>query len=334
MSDLNANSVKPSFAVSIILAAIKKMRPIFLWGAPGLGKSSIVEQVAASLQMQLMVVLGALLDPVDLVGVPSVKDGKTCWNVPGWLPTEGKGILFLDELSNSSEAVQNALLQLVLTRRLGDYVLPEGWLIVAAGNRITDGTFSRRLSKALGSRFATHIDLVADLDDWCRWAVSADLRPEVIGFVRLRPDLLHAFDPKAKGNSFPCPRTWETVSNFVDELPKELELAFFSGTLGDGAAAEFCGFLRVYRDLPNLDAVLLDPDNAQVPTNASVQYAMCGAMSRKVSEANASRAFSYMSRLPVEFQVVWLRDAMRYTPALCATKEFTKWIVQHGDLLN
>jgi hypothetical protein len=335
MNTMHSNSVKPSQAVAILLAAIKQTLPVFLWGAPGLGKSSIVKQVADSLSMGLIDIRAALLDPVDLMGVPSVRDGETRWNVPSWLPKSGKGVLFLDELSNASDAVQNALLQLVLDRRLGDYVMPEGWVIVAAGNRITDGTFSRKLSKALGSRFATHLEVVADLEDWCKWAVTdGQIAAEVVGFVRLRPDLLHQFDPKAQGNSFPCPRTWEMTSRFVGQLPKELELAFFSGTLGDGAAAEFTSFLRIYRDLPNLDAAMLDPDSFTAPTNPSVLYAICGAMSRKTSPDNSSRAFKVMEKLPVEFQVVWLRDTIRATPALCSSKEFTAWVVKHGDLLS
>jgi len=331
---MNANALKPTEIAATVKLCIKKARPLFLWGAPGLGKSSIVQQAAEALDLPVIDIRAALLDPVDLLGVPNVRDGKTFWNVPNWLPQSGSGVLFLDELSNANEAVQNALLQLVLDRKIGDYQLPDGWAIVAAGNRVTDGTFSRKLSKALGSRFATHLELAVDLDDWCKWAIGNDVKPEVIGFVRLRPDLLHSFDPKAAGNSFPCPRTWATVSDFVGELSPSTELAFFSGTLGDGAAAEFTAFLRIYRDLPNLDAAMMNPDSFECPDNVSVKYAIAGAMTRKTTPDNASRAFALMSKLPTEFQVVWLRDLSDLNPAITNCPEFTSWIIQNGDLLS
>lgn len=329
-----ANTVKPSVASSLLATALKKNRPIFLWGAPGVGKSAIVRQAAESMGLALVDIRAVLLDPVDLRGVPSIEDGITRWNPPVFLPTEGEGVLFLDELPQAPESVQSALLQLVLDRRLGEYRLPDGWRIVAAGNRVTDGTFSRKLSKALGSRFATHLDVAVDLDDWCRWAVENQIEPEILGFVRFRPDLLHSFDAKAAGNSFPCPRVWAEVSGFVGELPPDGELAFFSGALGDGPAAEFTSFLRIYRNLPNIDGILLNPDDAEVPDDPSVLYALCGAMSRKVTVDNASRAFAYMNRLPVEFQVVWLKDTTRTNSKIVTTKEFTAWAVKNGDLLS
>jgi hypothetical protein len=262
-----------------------------------------------------------------------VEKGTTRWNPPNFLPTEGEGVLFLDELSQAPDSVQSSLLQLVLDRRLGEYCLPEGWRILAAGNRVTDGTFSRKISKALGSRFATHLELAVDLDEWCAWAIDNQVPSEIIGFLRLRPDLLHHFDAKAQGNSFPCPRVWANVGQFLGKLPFEAELPFFAGALGFGAAAEFTSFLQIYRDLPDIEAIMLDPDQSAVPDEPSVLYALCGAMSRKITSDNTSPAFRYMRRLPSEFQVVWLRDALQAEPKLAASTEFSSWARDNGDLL-
>lgn len=326
-------TVKPSLAIAILKSGLGVNVPMFLWGPPGIGKSQIVAQVAADLSLPLIDVRAVLLDPVDLRGIPSVEQGATRWNPPVFLPTEGEGVLFLDELSQAPDAVQSSLLQLVLDRKLGEYRMPDGWRILAAGNRVTDGTFSRKISKALGSRFATHLELAVDLDEWCSWAVANDVPAEIISFLRLRPDLLHHFDPKAQGNSFPCPRVWANVGRFMGKLPREAELPFFAGALGFGPAAEFTSFLQVYRDLPDIEAIMLDPDTAEVPREPSVLYALCGAMSRTVTKGNVSRAFRYMKRLPAEFQVVWLRDALQADPGLATTREFFGWAKDNADLL-
>ncbi len=156
---------------------------------------------------------------------------------------------------------------------------------------------------------------------------------EIIGFLRLRPDLLHDFDPKAQGNSFPCPRVWASVGRFMGKLPVEAELPFFAGALGFGAAAEFTSFLQIYRDLPDVESIMLNPDKSEVPEEPSVLYALCGAMSRQITTDNAAPAFRYMKRLPTEFQVVWLRDALQAQPKLATSKEFSSWAKDNGDLL-
>jgi len=326
-------TVKPSLAIAILKVGLNVNVPMFLWGPPGIGKSQIVAQVASELKLPLIDIRAVLLDPVDLRGVPSVDRGTTRWNPPNFLPTEGEGVLFLDELSQAPDSVQSSLLQLVLDRRLGEYCMPEGWRILAAGNRVTDGTFSRKISKALGSRFATHLELAVDLEEWCAWAIANQVPSEIIGFLRLRPDLLHHFDAKAQGNSFPCPRVWANVGQFLGKLPVEAELPFFAGALGFGPAAEFTSFLKIYRDLPDIESIMLDPDNSEVPEEPSVLYALCGAMSRGISVDNATPAFRYMRRLPAEFQVVWLRDALQAEPKLAVSGEFSSWARDNGDLL-
>ena len=333
------NTLRFSDAAIIVDSCVEQKRPCFIWGAPGLGKSAMINGIADRRRekdpaYQLLDIRASMLDPVDGMGVPEVRNGRTYFNPPGWLPDDGDGIIFLDELSNAPDSVQHMLLQLVLDRRLGSYSLPDGWAIVAAGNRISDGTFSRKLSKALGSRFATHIELVVDLDDWCKWAIDAGVKPEFIAFLRLRPDLLHCFDPKDTGESFPCPRTWESASRMYGTIPERLELPYLTGTLGDGPATEVVAFLRTFREMPNLDAAMINPASFEPPESPAMLYAICGAMAHKANKDNAGGAFAIMEKLPVEFQVLWLRDALILKRGLPETPEFTRWIVKNGELLT
>ena len=344
-----ANVVNIDQMMEIAKACFAEKEPFAVWSSPGIGKSMGLCQVATEVfnptgdrpvEDYFIDVRASLLDPVDLRGIPKVIDGITHWCPPVFLPLEGQErfdrgcVLFLDELTQAPKSVQSALLQLINDGQIGEAKLHPAVVIVAAGNRVTDGTFSEKLSKAVGTRFATHLELVPDLDKWCKWAIRNNVAPEVIAFNRLRPELHNAFDPKALGNSFPCPRIWAKVSKFVNKLAKDTALPFFSGALGDGPAAEFMSFLRLYGTMPNLDEVLLHPATADVPTDPSVLYAVAGAMARKVTKDNARRAFTYMKRLSVEFQTVWLRDAVQINPDLYRVPEFNEWAIENAELLK
>lgn len=276
-----------------------------------------------------------LLDPVDLRGIPSIVDGRTRWHVPEFFPRDGRGILFLDEVNAAPQLVQAALYQLVLDRRLGEYALPAGWSIMAAGNRETDRAVVSRMSSALGSRFCPHIEVEVDLKDWIAWALGAGVAMEVIAFIRWRPGLLHVFDPSKNERTFPCPRTWEFVSDFLKAGPApEYEFDLYSGIVGEGAASEFVGFLRVYRSLPDLDEIERAPESARVPSESevSVLYAVAGALARRASVQNFGAVLKYAGRLPAEFGVVLVRDAERLHPEVKKTRAYVEWQSAHSEI--
>jgi hypothetical protein len=323
--------VKPSAIASSIETLIRIRRPGFIWGPPGVGKSDVVGQVAKKNRLRLLDVRAVLFDPVDLRGLPYIAKGLTHWSQPDLLPRDGEGILFLDELPQATALVQNACLQLVLDRKLGEYTLPDGWTIIAAGNRETDRAHTTKLSSALSSRFR-HFDFEVDLDDWTKHALAAGFETEVVAFCRFRPALLHAFDAKAR--TFPCPRTWEfTSENLAAGPAKEIEYDLAVGTVGQEAAAEFMGFLRVFRRLPNPDAVMMNPTKAEVPTDPATLYALAGALARKCSTANFDRAIQYADRMPKEFGVLLVRDAIARTPDLQNTRPFIEWASRNADVL-
>ena len=192
--------MKPS-AVSRALRAlvIQEEQPVFIWGSPGTGKSAVVNQLAAELEIALRDIRALLLDPVDLRGLPFIgKDGRSQWATPHFLPQDGEGILFLDELNAAPAMVQASCYQLVLDRRLGEYTLPGGWAIVAAGNRDSDRAATTRMPTPLRNRFV-HIDFEVDVQEWSEWAIKANVGPEVIAFIRFRPELLSAFDRVMRG---------------------------------------------------------------------------------------------------------------------------------------
>jgi hypothetical protein len=352
--------MKPSLVKCELLCSVRAGRPAFLWGPPGVGKSMIVRQVSDLLyaaeyglkvdgagrvfcddgapvpsRPYLVDLRAVLLDPVDLRGIPSIVDGRTRWHVPEFFPRSGRGMLFLDEVNAAPPLVQAALYQLVLDRRLGEYLLPDGWSIMAAGNRETDRAVVSRMSTALGSRFG-HVDVDVDVPDWIAWALGAGLAPEVIAFIRWRGmDLLHAFDPAKNLRTFPCPRTWEFVSDFLKVGPSpEFEFELYSGLVGEGAASEFVGFLRIYRRLPDPRSIIKGPATAPVPAESevSVLYALTAALSRLATVDNFAAIVQYADRLPGEFGVVLVRDAEELHPEIKKTRAYVDWHSAHSEI--
>jgi hypothetical protein len=326
--------LKPSQIKLSLLAAIKARRPVFLWGPPGVGKSQVVAQVAAEGGLDLIDVRAVLLDPVDLRGLPHINgDGQAHWAIPDFLPKDGQGIMFLDELNAAPPLVQAACYQLILDRKLGEYTLPDRWSILAAGNRETDRAVTSRMSSALANRFI-HLNFDVDLQDWIEWALSNGIMIEVVAFIRFRPGLLHVFDPQRNERSFPSPRTWEYVSDVLQVRPDhDVEFELISGIVGDGAAAEFMGFLKIYRDLPDPDGVLVDPQGSPVPSDPSALYAISGALARKSSSSNYGRVMQYAARLPQEFGVLIVRDSVKLNPEVQKTKAFIQWSSDNSAVL-
>src|SRR5258708_3237741 len=316
-------------ALRILVAA---RQPVFVWGGPGIGKSAVIRELAEALKVTLQDVRALLLDPVDLRGLPFLRsDGRSKWATPDFLPKDGEGILFLDELNAASAMVQAACYQLVLDRKLGEYTLPEGWAIIAAGNREADRAVTTRMPTPLRNRF-THVNFEVDVQEWCEWAIQADICAEVIAFIRFKPDLLSAFDRDA--NAFPSPRSWEFVSRILKSAPsREIEHELFAGTIGDGAATDFSAFLRTFRDLPNIDAILLNPHREPVPDNAAAQYAVASALAHYSSETNFDRVCTYLERMPTEFSVLCVRDASLKQPAVRNTPGYTKWAIANHHVI-
>lgn len=320
--------MKASAVSRALQILVNARQPVFLWGGPGLGKSSVVRQLAQSLAVPLQDVRALLLDPVDLRGLPFLgNDGRSKWATPEFLPRDGEGILFLDELNAAPAMVQASCYQLVLDRKLGEYALPDGWSIIAAGNRDSDRAATTRMPTPLRNRFV-HLEFEVDTQEWSEWAIQAGARPEVIAFLRFRPELLSAFDRDA--TAFPSPRSWEFVSRILETGPeRSIEHELFAGAVGAGAATEFSAFLRMFRELPSIDAILLNPQSEPVPDSANAQYAIASALARCASDTNFDRVCQYLDRMPTEFSVLCVRDATLREPAVRHTSGYVKWAVQN-----
>lgn len=326
--------MKPSQISTALANLIQIHQPTFLWGPPGIGKSQVVRQTAVSMGLDLIDIRAILLDPVDLRGIPKIsEDGTSTWCAPSFLPRRGAGILFLDELNAAPPLVQAACYQLILDRRLGEYALPDGWAIIAAGNREQDRAVTHRMPSALANRFV-HIDFSVDHEEWLSWATENDLAREVISFIRFRPKLLHDFDPERAGKAFPSPRSWEFVSRLVRS---KMEMALLSelvtGAVGKGAAAEFTGYVKIRHRLPDPHAILADPNRAEIPSDPAVLFALCELLAQSADAQTMDALLSFASRLPDEFSVLLIREAVRENNRIVETGGFVRWAEEHADVL-
>lgn len=327
--------MRPSHVMQAISACAAINRPLFIWGPPGVGKSDCVRQAASALGITVCDFRAALRDAVDIMGLPAARfesvagaDGEThdvgvtYYNLPAGLPRSGAGLLFLDEMNSAPPATQAALYQLVLDRRVGDYVLPEGWRIVAAGNRQNDRGVVHRMPDPLVDRFV-HVDFEPQLDDWCNWALSSAVAPEVVAFIRFRPGLLHSHDTTRQCHAFATPRGWADVSLLLGV--RDIEAELIRGRVGDGAASEFLAFLKLYRSMVSPDAVLLNPLTVEVPQNVGVLYALAEALARRATVNNIGAVLTYARRIPHEYAQALVSSMTRLQPALCNTHEFIAW---------
>jgi hypothetical protein len=309
-------------------------RPAFVQGSPGVGKSQTFRQVADKLGIGLIDLRLSQFDRVDLSGVPYIENGATKWAIPDFWPREGAGIILFDEYNAAPREMQPVSYQVFLDRRLGDWVMPEAWVPFAAGNLETDRAITNKTSTAWNNR-VTHLLYEVHLDDWCKWAVENDLPPQLIAFIRFRPNLLHQFDPNAAEKAFPSPRTWEFVGDIIKAKPcAAIEHELFRGTIGTGAAAELSGFLRIWRQLPSIDGILMNPQTAAVPDDPATLFAVAGALARRAGDKNFDRVMTYANRMPKEWATYLVKDAIRRDADLQQTAAFIKWASVNADIMG
>ena len=262
-----------------------------IWGPPGIGKSSIVAQLAEAHGLGLVDVRLSQLAPTDLRGLPVPVDGMAQWYPPEFLPQEGQGILFMDELNMAPPAVQGIAQQLILDRRVGNYQVPDGWFIWAAGNRKEDRASVFDMPAPLANRFV-HLPVQPDYESFRQYALAKGFHEQILAFLAFRSSLLFQFETKEP--AWPSPRSWEMASQLH---ASDLAVA---PAIGEATAGEFDAFLALYQSLPDLDAVLAGTgSDLPFPEEPSVAYAATVGLSLRAQDAEQGlRAFRWLAAQP------------------------------------
>lgn len=259
---------------------------------------------------------------VSLIGKPS---STVTWSVTG----KADAILALEEFNSAPPSVMAAAYQLILDRRLGDYCVPDGVMLLAMGNRDSDKGVTFKLPKPVANRFV-HIEMVEHIEDWLGWSVMAGIHPDIVGYLARWPSKLLDFQPNSPVHSFATPRSWEMVSKIVSQTPApaaEVVRALVCGAIGTAIGTEFLLHREFMEDMPDAQSILdgrttrFRPKNAQHATQIAYSTAIqllyllkeknAETADRKQWCEQADRALAYMmSFFAPEVVVVAMRIGM------------------------
>jgi hypothetical protein len=321
--------------------------PVMLWGPPGVGKSQMVAQVAARHGARVTDIRLSQMEPSDLRGIPFRVGDLVEWAIPAILPDARRhgpaGILFLDEINAAPPSVSAAAYQLILDRRLGEYQVPPGWIIIAAGNRQGDRGVTYTMPAPLANRFA-HFEVETHLDDWVAWAYRNRIDERVIAFLRFRPERLFDFDPAHNPVAFPSPRSWEfahrALQKFVDH--REILLGGLQACVGPAAGLELHAFIENLDRMPDLEAILRG-EEVPIPKEIDLQYAVASALVGKAIRAQETpeavtvigHILDFAARLrPREMGVMLVSDLHRAIGnSLFSVPRFTQWAQAVADVM-
>ncbi len=344
--------MRPSHIAAILereleAAVSSEHTPVMLWGPPGVGKSRIIADLARRHGVPLIDLRLSQLEPTDLRGIPFRAGDRVEWSVPAMLPDRerhgDRGILFLDEITSAPPTVAAAAYQLILDRRLGEYQVPEGWAIFAAGNRPGDRGVTYVMPAPLANRF-THYEVEPHLDDWVAWAHAHGIDPRIIGFLRFRPDLLFDFDLARHPIAFPSPRSWEYAHRALVKFDKAeaLLLDALQACVGASAGIELKAFIDAMERMPDLEAIL-DGRAEQVPDEVDLQYGVAAALVRRAVQASRGpdarrvlgNILKYATAFPQrELGVMLVTDMHRSVGRpLIDLPEFSEWANSITDLV-
>ena len=297
-------------------------------GPPGIGKSQIVAQVGKELGAEVFDLRANLFDPVDVRGglkLVEQPDGtyRTKYGIPEDYPDpnyEGTVILNLEELNTAVKATMNALLQLVLDRRIGAYHLPRNTIIVATGNRIWDRAAVNEMPTSLKDRMA-HYTLQPNIDDWTTWAIKNNIDESIISFLRFAPQNLHNMDPYQ--DAFPTPRAWEKLNAKLPFMVNPFITC--AGSVGVGTAVEYLAHKEIYEDLPDLDKLIKSPHNAKTFDNTALNWAITTGLVLKTTLTNLKQVIKYIKRMPEEYASYYFKIAIQHEPLIAQSEAFQKW---------
>lgn len=279
-------------------------------------------------------------DPVDYKGLPALVDGGADFipfsDLKAIIDADKPTVFFLDDLGQSSSAVQAACMQLILARQINGHKVSDQVTFLAATNRREDKAGVSGILEPVKSRFAI-FELEPSLDDWVDWALKKDWLPiSLINSCRLKPEWITDWNPAPRGaiENSPCPRNIVEVGRMMNlDLSQGVQFAAFASRLGSAAATELQAFLDLYNELPSLEGIVNDPKGTIIPEKPASKYALIGALVEKANKDTFSPIVTYVSRLDAEYSVLFMKDITKRKPKLMSSRAFIDWASKHSDVI-
>ena len=329
-------SLKPKELSMLLKECVKNRMTVLIKGKPGVGKTSIVQQVSDELGYECYISHPSIQSPTVYMGL-GVYDREN--QKAKFLPydflerlvhADKPTVAFLDDFGQALPSVQAAIQNLLSSRQVGDHKVSDNVVFVIATNDRNQGAYVNGVLSTIKSRCGTILQLDTDAEHWLNWAVKNGIRPEVTGFIRLRPEMLCQFEVSNEIVNFPCPRTVENVSKILDmECNDFLKNVAIIGAVGEGFATEFEGWLRLYKNMVSPDYIIANPTTAEVPEGDAL-IAITSALAYKANKENLGAIMSYGERLSPEYNVNMIEYyIMAKNPKLKETGEYAKWVVKN-----
>lgn len=347
LAELYANAIRKC-------VALKKLPTPFLWGAAGVGKSDGIHQLAEKLEQMtekkvfVTDIRLLLFSPIDLRGVPVADEHKefTNWLKPKIFDmdcgNETINILFLDELSAAPQSVQAAAYQICLDRKVGEHVLPENCIVIAAGNRVTDQSVSYKMPKALCNRLM-HFNIKSDYEAWKAWAVQNNVSDKVIAFLGLDNSRL-CVEPETSDLAYATPRSWAFVSTLLHTVSDDPEAihSLIAACVGNATALEFEAFCRSVLHMPSVKDIL-NGKCSDYPKTHDVMYALISSLvsllrgkGDEITQSELENVCSYVLHLPKDFAMSFMKDISKISTInkkLMKCHSFQTWLNKNKALI-
>ena len=336
-------TLTPSEAKEALIKCFKARLVPFLQSSPGMGKSSIIKEIAQEWNLELIDVRLSTMEPVDISGLPHFENGKAKFEPYAIFPLEDSPIpkgkegflLFLDEFNAAPRATQAASYRLILDREVGQHKLHKNCLIAAAGNLSTDNAITTRLSTAMLSRLV-HIHMEVSLKDWMNAvAIPQNYDERIIAFLNMYPDKLMRFDPEKEDETFTCPRTWQFTNDLIKDSPvlSNVDAVLLSGTITPDIATEFVQFTRVYKNLVTLKDIVKKNGECLVPDDMATRYAILIHLMMKVTEKEIEPVLKYIGKFDPSMKIVFVRNVLQRHKELKTHPAMIDLIVREGKYL-
>lgn len=351
------NSVTLSQAAEVIAAIGANVTCLFT-GPMGIGKSSMLKALAERFPTHKPVYLEAQL--LDLGDLQMPRFAEVNNNpVVSFVPNEALGvhedrpiILMLDELGKASKSVLNALLRIMLERKIGDKALPEGSLVFATTNLSIEGlgdnipAHARNRLCQMKIRKPTAMEWVED------YGFNAGIHPVVLGAAIEFPHMFESFEdvedpnsnqyifhPKQARTAFVTPRSLEKASDILkatEALPDDVRVHALMGVVGEAAAMDILTLVKLNDTLPTWEQVVSNPDGAKLPKGAAACCMMIGKAVQRVERDTFDDWMTFVQRMGKEVQALWARSVMRSPKVSIATthRGFAEWAAANSFLFT
>jgi len=279
------------------------LTPVIGIGKSGIGKTESIFELTKEMGIGFAELRLVTLTETDLLGIPTINEyGRTDWASNNLLPDAKRdgerGILVLDEVTSAARPVRTAAFQLMDSKRaLGNYKLPDGWLVVALGNGPDDGGYFDSMEGAFLNRGGA-LRVEPDLKSWKKWAVDSGVNHSVVAFLSKMPEYLHKFDPDEIASVFPSPRSWTALSKRLNAreakngnkpLDRDDVEIYSAASVGDEVSSKFCAFYEYNRSIVDIDKVI--EGKGEIPAGRIEPQVMYLTINSLVREVNSFLSF-------------------------------------------